>query len=201
MRNIIVYKGGTEGFANSGNEPYSEYYACQIAKAMGLNAVEYDLENWKGILASKCKIFTDIDTSFISIGRIVKSGGIKGCLDYYESLGTDFSESLKSMLIFDAVIYNEDRHFGKFGVLRDNHTGKIISPAPIFDNGFSLFNYALDNDIKDLDSYAKTRLILMVYLTRAFAPRLWELSRKISLENSLILNSQGTKASICLRNA
>ena len=154
---IYLYKGGTEGFANSGNEPYSEYYACQIAKAMGLNAVEYDLENWKGILASKCKIFTDIDTSFISIGRIVKSGGIKGWLDYYESLGTDFSESLKSMLIFDAVIYNEDRHFGNFGVLRDNHTGKIISPAPIFDNGLSLFNYAMDNDIKDLDSYAKTR--------------------------------------------
>lgn len=154
---IYLYKGGTEGFANSGNEPYSEYYACQIAKAMGLNVVEYDLENWKGILASKCEIFTDIDTSFIPIGRIVKNGGIKGCLDYYESLGTDFSESLKSMLIFDAVIYNEDRHFGNFGVLRDNHTGKIISPAPIFDNGLSLFNYAMDNDIADLENYAKTR--------------------------------------------
>lgn len=154
---IYLYKGGTEGFANSGNEPYSEYYACQIAKAMGLNAVEYDLENWKGILASKCKIFTNIDTSFISIGKIVKSGGIKACLDYYESLGASFSENLKSMLIFDAVIYNEDRHFGNFGVLRDNRTGKIISPAPIFDNGLSLFNYAMDSDIKDLENYAKTR--------------------------------------------
>lgn len=154
---IYLYKGGTEGFANSGNEPYSEYYACQIAKVMGLNAVEYDLENWKGILASKCKIFTDIDTSFISIGRIVKSGGIKACLDYYESLGYEFSEDLKSMLVFDAVIYNEDRHFGNFGILRDNHSGEILSPAPIFDNGLSLFNYAMDNDIKDLDAYAKTR--------------------------------------------
>ena len=154
---IYLYKGGTEGFANSGKEPYSEYYACQIAKAMGLNAVEYDLENWKGILASKCKIFTDIDTSFVSIGRIVKTGSIKACLDYYQTLGNNFSESLKSMLVFDAVIYNEDRHFGNFGILRDNHTGKIISPAPIFDNGLSLFNYALDGDIKNLDAYAKTR--------------------------------------------
>lgn len=154
---IYLYKGGTQGFANAGNEPYSEYYACQIAKTMELYAVQYDLENWKGILASKCKIFTDIDTSFISVGRIVKSGGIKACLDYYESLGKDFSEALKSMLVFDAVIYNEDRHFGNFGLLRDNHTGKIIAPAPIFDNGLSLFNYAMDKDIKDLDSYAKTR--------------------------------------------
>ena len=39
------------------------------------------------------------------------------------------------MLVFDAVILNEDRHFGNFGVLRDNHTGKIIAPAPVFDNG------------------------------------------------------------------
>ena len=46
---IYLYKGGTEGTANAGNEPYSEFYACQIAKAMGLNCVEYDLENWKGI--------------------------------------------------------------------------------------------------------------------------------------------------------
>ena len=42
------------------------------------------------------------------------------------------------MLVFDAVIYNEDRHFGNFGVLRDNHTGKVIGAAPIFDNGVSL---------------------------------------------------------------
>lgn len=154
---IYLYKGGTEGFANSGNEPYSEYYACQIAKAMGLYAVEYDLENWKGILASKCEIFTDIDTSFIPIGRIVKSGGIKACLDYYENMGEDCAEFLKSMLVCDAVIYNEDRHFGNFGVLRDNKNGMIIGPAPIFDNGLSLFNYAMDNDIKDLENYAKTR--------------------------------------------
>ena len=43
---------------------------------MGLNAVSYDLENWKGILASKCKLFTDIDTAFIPIGRVVKEGGM-----------------------------------------------------------------------------------------------------------------------------
>ena len=34
--NIFLYKSGTEGFANSGLEPYSEYYASQIAKTNGL---------------------------------------------------------------------------------------------------------------------------------------------------------------------
>lgn len=86
---IYLYKGGTSGAANTGNEPYSEYYACQIAKAMGLNAVEYDLENWKGMLASKCRLFTDIDTAFVPIGRLVTQGGLQSCLDYYAGLGKD----------------------------------------------------------------------------------------------------------------
>lgn len=152
---IYLYKGGTTGAANTGNEPYSEYYACQIAKAMGLRCVEYGLENWKGILASTCKLFTNIDTSFVPIGRIVKSGGLKACLDYYDRLG--FGDEIRSMLVFDAVIYNEDRHFGNFGVLRDNHSGRLLAPAPIFDNGLSLFNFAMPEDIKNLRSYAKTR--------------------------------------------
>lgn len=61
------------------------------------------------------------------------------------------------MLVFDALIYNEDRHFGNFGVLRDNHSGKIIAPAPIFDNGLSLFCYAVKEDYAHLDEYAKSR--------------------------------------------
>ena len=124
---------------------------------MGLHVVHYDLENWKDILASKCRLFTDIDTSYVSIGRIVRSGGIQACLDFYESIGKEAAEELKSMLVFDAVIYNEDRHFGNFGILRDNHSGKILSPAPIFDNGLSLFNYAMPDDMQNLEEYARTR--------------------------------------------
>lgn len=154
---IYLYKGGTFGAANTGNEPYSEFYAGQIAQAMGLNAVPYELENWKGILASRCRLFTDIDTSYIPIGRIVREGGLKACLDYYEKLGPGAYEQVRSMLVFDAVIYNEDRHFGNFGVLRDNHSGAVTGAAPIFDNGLSLFNFAMPEDFRDLDSYARTR--------------------------------------------
>lgn len=154
---IYLYKGGAEGAANAGREPYSEYYACQIAERMGLHAVHYDLENWKEILASKCKLFTDIDTAYIPIGHIVRSGGIKACIDYYESISKEAAEEVKSMLVFDAVIYNEDRHFGNFGILRDNHTGRVLGAAPIFDNGLSLFNFAMPDDFKNLSEYAKTR--------------------------------------------
>ncbi len=156
-KGIYLFKGGSEGAANTGNEPYSEFYACQVAECMGLNAVHYDLENWKGILASTCPLFTDIDTSFVPIGRIVKTGGIPACLEYYSRISPEALEDLKSMLVFDAVVYNEDRHFGNFGILRDNPSGKVIGAAPIFDNGLSLFNYAMPDDLVRLPEYAKTR--------------------------------------------
>lgn len=155
---IYLYKGGTNGAANTGNEPYSEYYAYQIARAMGLNTVVYDLENWKGILASKCRLFTDIDTAYIPIGHIVHNGGLRSVVDYYKEHGEDFYEAVRSMLVFDAVIYNTDRHFGNFGILRDNHSGRILCPAPLFDHGLSLFNYAMEDDLANLSEYAKTRV-------------------------------------------
>jgi len=154
---IFLYKGGTSGAANAGMEPYSEFYACQIAETMGLDATSYDLENWKGMLASKCKLFTDIDTAFVPIGRVVQTGGLAACFDYCNELGESFAETMRSMLVLDAVIYNDDRHFGNFGFLRDNKTGEIIAPAPLFDHGMSLFNFAMPSDIEDLDAYAKTR--------------------------------------------
>ena len=151
---IYLYKGGTEGAVNAGREPYSEYYTCQIAERMGLHAVHYDLENWKDILASKCKLFTDIDTSYVSIGRIVKSGGTI----FFSTHVLEVAEKLcDKVAIIKQGNYNEDRHFGNFGILRDNHSGKILGPAPIFDNGLSLFNYAMPDDIRNLAEYARTR--------------------------------------------
>lgn len=157
-KGIWLYKSGTDGFANSGNEPYSEFYASQIAECMGLHAVRYELENWHHILASKCRLFTDIDTSYVPAGGIIKDGGINACLKYYKDLGEEFYQELVSMLVFDALIYNEDRHFGNFGLMRDNHSGKIVSPAPIFDNGISLLCYGMKDDLEsDLEKYAAER--------------------------------------------
>ena len=154
---IYLYKGGTTGYANTGNEPYSENYASQIAQIMGINHVSYDLEKWKGILASKCKIFTDINTAYVPIGVIDNINTLQDVVVYCEHMGEEYINALSDMLVFDAVIYNEDRHFGNFGLLRENHSGKFIAPAPIFDNGVSLFNFAMKNEIENLSEYAVTR--------------------------------------------
>ena len=177
---IYLYKGGTSGAANTGREPYSEYYASQVAQTMGLDAVHYDLENWKGILASKCKLFTNIDTAFVPIGRIVKTGGLAAVIKYYELLGGEFTERIRDMLVFDALIYNEDRHFGNFGLLRNNHNGEITAAAPIFDNGLSLFNYAMPVDYTDLDNYAKTRAPVYAGTTFEGICQLFMTSRQVS---------------------
>jgi len=42
------------------------------------------------------------------------------------------------MFLFDAVIFNVDRHLGNFGYLIDNDTNEIVDVAPIFDNGYGL---------------------------------------------------------------
>ena len=155
---IWLYKSGTDGFANAGNEPFSEFYASQIAEHMGLNAVHYDLERWHHILSSKCRLFTNTDTSYIPIGRIVKTGGIEACINFYKGHGEEFYQQLASMLCFDAIIINEDRHYGNFGVLRDNHTGDIVAPAPIFDNGLSLLCYAMQDDFDNgIEKYIAER--------------------------------------------
>jgi hypothetical protein len=151
---IFLYKGGSREYANAGLEPYSEFYASQIAEKMELDCVHYDLEQWEGMLASKCKLFTDINTSFVSIWKILPNRGLSVIMKYYRDKGEKFSDALSDMLVFDAVIYNQDRHHGNSGVLRDNLTGEVIAPAPIFDNGMSLFFHAMENDIKDIDRYA-----------------------------------------------
>ena len=154
---ILLYKSGTQGFANSGKEPYSEYYSYQIAETMGLDFVKYNLSKWKGYLCSTCELFTDKDTSYIPVAYIVNGNNLKDILSYYKNLGEKYYNSLVSMLVFDAIICNQDRHLGNFGFLIDNKGNKIIGTAPIFDNGLSLFCYAMEDDIENLDKYAETR--------------------------------------------
>ena len=115
---IRLYKGGTSGASNTGCEPYSEYYAAQIAEAMGINSVSYNLSKWKGELCSVCDLFTSKDYSYLPIGRMVTAGGMEAVREYYQSLGKEYIDALNAMLVFDAVIFNTDRHFGNFGLTR-----------------------------------------------------------------------------------
>lgn len=152
---IYLYKGGTMGASNTGNEPYSEFYAYQIGKILGVNAVPYSLSKWKNTLCSTCELFTSKDVSFVPVGRIVRSSGMQAVRAYYKKLGEEFEKALNDMFIFDALIFNTDRHYGNFGFLIDSHTNEIIAPAPLFDHGNSLFNFAGVDALKSKKSFLK----------------------------------------------
>lgn len=156
---IRLYKGGTSGASNTGCEPYSEYYAAQIASAMGVNAISYNLSKWKGELCSVCDLFTSKEYSYLPVCRVIAAGGMESVREYYLQLGEEYVNSLNAMLVFDAVIFNTDRHFGNFGFMVDNKTNQISAPAPLFDHGNSLFNYAGRDDLENfaaLEAYAAT---------------------------------------------
>ncbi len=154
---ILLYKGGTEGASNAGNEPYCEFYAAQIAKAMKLNSINYSLSSWKKSICSVCELFTSKNLSYVPIWRFGEFNTVVDVADYLKSLGQSYYDNFVDMMIFDALIYNEDRHQGNFGLLVDNKTNKPTALAPIFDNGLGLFPYAANTDLTNLRAYANTR--------------------------------------------
>ena len=50
------------------------------------------------------------------------------------SLGAEFEEAWKRILLADAVFVNTDRHMRNFGVIRSSRTGEVLRLAPNFDN-------------------------------------------------------------------
>ena len=152
---IKLYKGATGGADNTGNEPYSEVFASQIAEAMALKHVPCSLGSWEGKLCSVCPSFTDLKTSFVPMKRLCKEESPEKIAAFLQDLGKTYFDSFCDMMIFDALICNTDRHPGNFGVMVDNQSNQICGFAPLFDHGLSLFNFAMPEEFDDLDSCAK----------------------------------------------
>lgn len=145
-----LYKSSTAylGFANTGNEPYSEYYSCQLLKELGIPYIDYDLEMYQGEIVSVCKIFASKDIAYVPMYLVANIDDIDKAYNW--CLEHNLEEAFGDMIIFDALIYNHDRHLGNFGVIKDNHTGDILGMAPIFDNGAGLLAYTSLSKFKDL---------------------------------------------------
>lgn len=130
---------------------HMEYYASQVAEAMGLPHVTYSLacyrhEDGREETVCECPLFTSEDIGFVSAYHFLKEQNSQ--LLYEDPQNIDFHKKLAQlygyntyadMMIFDSVILNQDRHLNNFGYLIDNNTGEYIGPAPLFDNGRSAF--------------------------------------------------------------
>lgn len=148
---LYIIKRGTSGYANAGLEPYSEVFSYPIYKRIIGVATEYDLIRYHGIVASKCKVFTNNTLGFASFGRLSKASTVKAMMDFYTEVG--FQELFRAMLVADAVVYNSDRHAGNHGVLFENDTLDMYCMAPVFDHNLCLLPYAMESDFPTIDKY------------------------------------------------
>jgi hypothetical protein len=151
----VLYKAGFWLEAsNTGLEPYAEYFASGIAGEMGLKHVVYTLEKWQGKVCTTCELFNTKDISFTPMGLCVSDENFKklnvaSALGMLSQIGDEAIEEFRSMLVFDSLIANSDRHTGNYGLLRENDTGLVVGLSPIFDNNLSLFTGEATENLKN----------------------------------------------------
>lgn len=156
--NIELLKGCGTSYANGGKEAYAEYYMAQIANLLGFKHINYDLKKFHKKLVSSCRLFTDENRGYMPIYYLIENKALydNGKINLKEIEKIYGKENFEDLMLFDAIIYNKDRHLGNFGMLIDNSTNKILETAPIFDNGFSLINSLTKDDLKDIKEAVKS---------------------------------------------
>lgn len=131
-----------------GTEIFSEVMASELAEYFCPFSVPYRLTKYHGKHVSICPIFTSEEIGFIPAYKFIPSNiNISKLLDIYNRYGAE--EEFRRMLVFDALILNEDRHSGNYGFLFENDTGRILGMNPVFDHNRSLLF-----DLKEYDMRA-----------------------------------------------
>lgn len=145
---IRMLKRGSSGARNAGLEPFSEFYASQVAERFTDNFVKYGLRKRDGRICSVCDIFTSEQFGFLPFVA-VDSGNSTVNSVVRKAAEFGLEEDVKRMFVLDAVIMNEDRHKNNFGFLVENDTQEIVGMAPLFDHNVSLLPYAEEEDFRD----------------------------------------------------
>lgn len=153
---IYLVKGNSSNeFGEIGYEPYSEAMASIIAEMLGLPAVWYELRpasmfpevKVHGIEhVSICEAYHPRYGEIISFHDFLIGRGAKEPIDYLEEYKKHFKDNLLyHLLAFDALIGNEDRHFGNIEVIiRSDGNYRL---APFYDFGASLLAWYSAADI------------------------------------------------------
>jgi len=136
-----------------GYEPFSEKLAYIIGRDLGIDVLEYNIipaELFSGVIDTKlrCKyvsICEKIDRKNYSITSVAEIKRAMNALrksneKAYKNKEIMYSildeKYIDTMILFDAIIGNRDRHYGNVHILRGND-GQLIG-APLLDNGNSL---------------------------------------------------------------
>jgi hypothetical protein len=146
-----LYKGSSVESPHIG-EARVEFMASQVAHAMGLCAVEYDLGFWDEDSkepSSICECFCNKFESYAPYASIFDDSGHSRVAVNLINADIEWFERYASMMVFDSLIYNTDRHLTNFGMIFDAAQRKLLRFAPVFDNGHAMFynlNFAQADD-------------------------------------------------------
>ncbi len=152
-KQIYLYKGSGTEYANGGKEAFSEFYMAQIAEIMQFEYVPYDLKTFHNQIVSSCPIFTNENEGYAPMYKIFKNKEYKFLkkAELINAIAEFYApKKLQDLMLFDALILNPDRHLGNFGMIIDNNTNKLLRPAPIFDNGYSMMNFLTLDELKNI---------------------------------------------------
>lgn len=143
---IILLK---QGLSPDFEQPFNEKTASDLlARICNVPYVSYSLVNVNGHICSVCQNFitdgiefvpasdiyhTDIKPIYISLNEYME----ERCKFFKIPNYKDFFDN---MHLIDFIIANSDRHLGNYGFLYDINKLQFIGPAPIFDNGTSLWS-------------------------------------------------------------
>lgn len=120
-------------------EPFSDYYASQLAKIICPDAVDYKIGEWHGRIVSSCPLFTSESKGYVPAIKLLderKHNKVSYLMEYFSGIGLE--DEFRRMIVLDALIVNEDRHAGNYGFMVDNRTQEILGMAPVFDHNRSL---------------------------------------------------------------
>lgn len=156
----FLYKVGTKPYYQ---QPYNEVFAADLLKKLGLPHVPYFLKKREDVIYSVCPLFTDIDTEYVPAKAILHvreqrnhESNVTHFLHCMNLLHIPVEESqIHTMLAFDYLINNSDRHYGNFGFLKNARKQEFIGMAPLFDHGNSMWYLDSNYDIKLSNQPAK----------------------------------------------
>ena len=143
---IQLMKGGLSGGYNTGHEPCAEVMSHQVLAKLGYNHVEYSMgvrtriSEWtkqpEKYGVSYCDLFTTEQEMLLPIHMVFEFNSMRELLE--ETAKYDMVDDLASILVFDYISLNNDRHAGNIGVILDADTFEMKRIAPIFDNGYGM---------------------------------------------------------------
>jgi hypothetical protein len=141
----LLVKAGRKPYLQ---EPCNEVIATVICEYLNIPHVPYILKKRDGEPVCYCTNMTTKDIEFIDAINVydTRAKNINDSLYDHYSKCTDalhianITPMLDRMMVLDYTLFNHDRHFRNFGVMRNSSTLEYVGPAPIFDSGSSLYN-------------------------------------------------------------